>query len=114
MSRVKRGTAAHKRKKRVLKRTKGFLLGRKSLIKRAREADMKAQAYAFRDRKVRKRDFRSLWTTRINAAARENGTTYSQLINSLKEKNIELDRKILAELAVNDPDIFKKIVEKVS
>lgn len=113
MPRVKRGKFARARKKRVLKKTKGYTLGRKSLIKRATEARMKAGMYAFRDRRAKKRDFRELWNIRINAAARENGMTYSQLISGLKKANIDLDRKVLADLAVHQPKIFAQIVEAI-
>lgn len=112
MVRVKRGTTAHKRRKRVLKQTKGFRWGRKSKYKLAKEALMHARKYAYRDRKVKKREFRKLWQIKINAACRQQGIAYSRFIHALKEKKIEVDRKILAELVQNHPDIFEKIVEK--
>ncbi|MFH1611927.1 MAG: 50S ribosomal protein L20 [bacterium] len=113
MTRVKRGTMAHKRRKNVLKQTKGYKWGRKSKYKLAKDALRHALCYAYRDRKVRKRDFRRLWQIKINAGARENGITYSRFINALKKANIELDRKILANLAEHKPEVFKKIVDKV-
>lgn len=113
MARVKRGKAAHKRRKKVLKKTKGFRWGRKSKYKAAKEALLHAQSYAYRDRKVKKRTFRKLWQTQINIACCKHGISYSKFINALKKNKIELDRKILAELAKNNPEIFKKIVEKV-
>lgn len=111
MPRVKRGKTHLKRRKALLKEAKGFKWGRKKLIKLAKTAVTKAGVYAYRDRRTKKREFRKLWQIRINAAAREEGTTYSKLIAGLAAKNIELDRKILADLAVNNPEIFKKIVE---
>ena len=113
MVRVKRGKIAHKRRKHLLKYAKGFRWGRKSKYRAAKEALMHAWTYAYRDRRTKKRDFRKLWQTRINAACRENGLTYSGFISSLKKNKIELDRKILSEISQNHPDIFKKIVEKV-
>ena len=112
MVRVKRGKTAHKRRKRLLKQTKGFRWGRKSKYKLAKEALMHAWTYAYRDRKVRKREFRKLWQIQINAACRQAGISYSRFIHSLKQKNIELDRKILASLAKDYPKIFEKIIEK--
>lgn len=111
--RIKKGFARHKKHKRLKKATKGFLRSRRSSIKRAHEAVIKAGTRAYQGRKKRKRDLRALWIIRLNAAARKEGMTYSTLISALKKKNIELDRKILAELAVNHPDAFKKIVEEV-
>lgn len=113
MVRVKRGKIAHKKRKRLLKETKGFRWGRKSKYRLAKEALMKARTYAYRDRKVKKREFRKLWQIQINAACRNLGLSYSKFIHLLKEKNIILDRKILATLAKKEPEIFKKIVEKV-
>ncbi len=112
MPRVKRGKTAHKRRKRVLKHTKGFRWGRKSKYRLAKEALMKAWSYSYRDRKVKKREFRKLWQVQINAASKKLGISYSRFIHLLKEKNIELDRKILAKFAKEKPEIFKKIVEK--
>lgn len=111
--RVKRGKTAHKRRKNVLKYTKGFRWGRKSKYKAAKEALFHAWSYAYRDRRRKKRDFRALWNIKINAGARANGIVYSKFIKALKDKKIELDRKILADLAENNPEIFKKIVETV-
>ena len=113
MVRVKRGTTAHKRRKNVLKHTKGFRWGRKSKYKAAKEALMHARTYAYRDRKVKKREFRKLWQTQINAACRPCGISYSKFIAELKKNKIEIDRKILSELAKKYPEIFKKIAEKV-
>ena len=113
MTRVKRGVMAHKRRKKIIKQAKGFKWGRKSKYKLAKDALKHAWTYAYRDRKKRKGDFRRLWNIKINAAARENGITYSQFINKLKKAKIELNRKILAHLAEHKPEIFKKIVEKV-
>jgi len=111
MARVKRGAAAHKRKKRILKAAKGYYSGRGNLLKTAREAVEKGLKYAYRDRKQRKRQFRGLWIARINAAARENGLSYSRLMAGLKTAGVEIDRKILAELAVSDPAAFAKLAE---
>jgi len=113
MARVKRGKAAHKKRKKVLKQTKGFRWGRKSKYKAAKEALLRAGRYSFRDRRVKKRNFRKLWQTQINVACREQDLSYSKFIHKLKEKKIELDRKILADLAKNHPEIFKKIVNEV-
>ncbi len=112
MPRVKRGTQHTKRRKNLLLRVKGFKWGRKSKIRLARPAMLKAGKYAYRDRKNKKRTFRRLWNLKINASARLNGTTYSRLINALKKTNIELDRKILADIAENHPKVFTKIVEE--
>ncbi len=113
MSRIKRAVQARKHRKNVLKQTKGFKYGRKSKFKLAKDALRHALTYAYRDRKVKKRTFRNLWNLQINALARENGITYSRLINGLKKKNIELDRKVLSELANQYPEVFIKIVEEV-
>ena len=112
MSRVKRGTIAHKRRKNLLKQAKGFKWGRKSKYRLAKQALMKAWSYAYRDRKTKKREFRKLWQIQINAASRQYDIPYSRLINQLKKKNVELDRKILATLANQEPKVFEKIVEK--
>lgn len=109
--RVKRGVTSHKRHQKIRKATKGMTRGNRSSIKRGKQAVTKALQYAYRDRRNKKRTFRQLWNTRINAAARENGTTYSKLIAALKAKNITLDRKILAELAVNEPKAFTEVVK---
>jgi large subunit ribosomal protein L20 len=111
MARVKRGVAAHKRHKRLLTAAEGRKGTRRKLIKPAREALMHALAYATRDRKQRKRDMRELWIIRINAAARLNGMTYGKLIAGLKKANVDLDRKILADIAVRDSATFTSITE---
>jgi len=113
MPRVKRGAQSHKHRKHLLKHAKGFQYGRKSKFKLAKDALRHAWTYAYRDRKVKKRTFRNLWNLQINSLARENGITYSRLINGLKIKKIEIDRKILAELANKHPEIFKQIIEEV-
>ena len=110
MSRVKRGVTAHKRRRKILKLAKGFFGARSRLIRTATEAVNKAMKYAYRDRRVRKREFRQLWIARINAAARLNNISYSRLVDGMNKAGIELDRKILAELAVNDPQGFAGIV----
>ena len=112
MARVKRGVQAKARHKKVLKQAKGFRGARSRTYKVAKQAVMRAGQYAYRDRRVKKRVFRSLWIVRINAAARDNGLTYSQLISGLKKANIDLDRKVLASLAVNDKEAFSLIVEQ--
>jgi len=113
MARVKRGVQAHKKRERLLKQTKGYRWHRKSKEKAAREALLKAWTYGYRDRRNKKRDFRRLWQIKVNAAARENGTTYGQFIHALKQKNVKLDRKTLADLAENEPKIFSEIVSFV-
>ncbi|MCX7778734.1 MAG: 50S ribosomal protein L20 [Patescibacteria group bacterium] len=113
MARVKRGKSHLKKRKRLLKRVKGYRWGRKRLIKLAKVAALKAGVYAYRDRKRKKREFRKLWQIKINAACRELGLTYSKFIALLKKAKIELDRKILAQLAEFYPEIFKKIVEEI-
>ncbi len=107
--RVKRGYKARRRRKKVLKLAKGFRGGRSKLFRTAADAVDKALMYAYRDRRARKRDFRRLWITRINAAARMNNISYSKLIHGLKLANVDIDRKVLAELAVSDPTAFTKI-----
>jgi large subunit ribosomal protein L20 len=109
--RVKTGTVTRRRHKKIIRQTKGFFGTRHKLFRRANEAWMKSMAYAYRDRRTKKRDMRRLWVIRINAAARLNGTTYSRLINDLKNANITIDRKMLADLAVNNPEAFTKVVE---
>ena len=109
--RVKGGTVTRRRHKKILKQTKGFFGTRHKLFRRANEAWMKSMTYAYRDRRNKKRDIRRLWIIRINAAARMNGTTYSRLINDLKKANVTIDRKMLADLAVNNPEAFSAIVE---
>ena len=112
MVRIKRGTTANKRRKKILKETKGYRWGRKSKYKQAKQAFIKAKTYAYRDRKVKKRDFRRLWQIRIGAACRRLGLSYSRFIHQLKEKNIEVDRKILNQLVQEKPEVFEKIVEE--
>jgi large subunit ribosomal protein L20 len=111
MPRVKRGTIAHKKRERVLKKTKGYRWGRKSKERAAKEALLHAEARMFRGRKEKKRVARSIWNVKINAASREAGVSYSKLIGALKKAQIKLDRKILADLAKNHPEIFKKVLE---
>lgn len=109
--RVKRGVASHHKHNKIRKATKGMTRGNRSSIKRGKQAVTKSLQFAYRDRRNRKRTFRELWNTRINAAARLNGTTYSRLIAALKATNISLDRKVLAELAVNEPAAFTAVVK---
>ena len=111
MSRVKRGVAAKKRKDRILKAAKGYYGTRSRLLKTAREAVEKGWKYAYRERKQRKRDFRGLWIARINAASREHGISYSRFMYGLKEAGVEVDRKVLAEIAVSDPKAFGELAE---
>lgn len=111
MSRVKRGAVTRRRHKKILKMTKGQWGTKHKLFRRANEAMMKSQWYAYRDRRNRRRDLRRLWIARINAAARLSGLSYSRLIQGLKTANVELDRKVLADLAVRDPQTFASIVE---
>jgi len=113
MTRVKRGVMAHKRRKKIIKQAKGFKWGRKSKYKLAKDALKHAWTHAYVDRKKKKRDFRRLWQIKINAASRAHGLTYSKFINKLKKAKIEIDRKILAHLAEKQPEVFKKIVEKI-
>ncbi len=113
MARVKRGVTSHAKHKKVLEQAKGFYGRRKNTIRAAKAAVDKAGQYAYRDRKVRKRQFRGLWIQRINAAAREEGMTYSQFIHGLNQAGIEMDRKVLSDIAGGDPSGFKAIVEKV-
>jgi large subunit ribosomal protein L20 len=113
MTRVKKGSTAHKHRKHLLKHAKGFKYGRKSKYKLAKDALRHAWTFSYRDRKVKKRDFRQLWQLQINAAARKLGINYSKLIHGLTVKKIGLDRKILAHLVEKYPDIFEKIVEEV-
>jgi len=109
--RIKRGTTINRRHKKVLKQAKGMQHNRTRSFRLAKQAVVRALQYAYRDRRNKKRDLRNLWVTRINAAARENGTTYSKLIAGLNAKNIALDRKILADLAVREPEAFAAIVK---
>ena len=112
MARVSRGVTARARHKKVLKRAKGYYGRRKNVFRVAVQAVERGMQYAYRDRRNRKRDFRGLWIQRINAGVRMHGITYSQFINGLKKATIEIDRKVLAELAVNQPEFFKALVEK--
>lgn len=110
--RTTKGAARNKAKNRLFKKTKGYVGGRGNLLRTAKETLVRAEAYAFRDRRVRKREFRKLWIIRINAAARERGLRYSEFVNGLKKAHIELDRKMLSEMAINDPAGFDVVVEK--
>ena len=112
MSRVKRSVHARKKRRATLGRTKGYRGQAHSSYKRAKEALLKADSYAYRDRRNRKRDFRRLWIVRINAAARQEGMSYSQFMHGLREAGIELDRKVLADIAVRDPETFRRFAEK--
>jgi large subunit ribosomal protein L20 len=109
--RVKRSVHARKKRRQTLERTKGFRGEANHNYKRAKEALLKAETYAYRDRRNRKRDFRRLWITRINAAARQNGMSYSTFIHGLQKAGIELDRKVLADIAVRDPETFRRFAE---
>ncbi len=111
MPRVKRAVHAHKKRRRIMKAAKGFRGGTGRLVKLAAETVARALRYAYRDRRVRKREFRSLWIVRVNAAARENGLSYSQFVYGLKMAGIDLDRKVLADLAVNDAAAFRALAE---
>ena len=113
MARVKRGVTAHAKHKKVLEQAKGFYGRRKNTIRAAKAAVDRAGQYAYRDRKIRKRNFRSLWIQRINAAARIEGMTYARFIHGLDRAGIEIDRKVLADIAGNDPGAFKAIADKV-
>ena len=112
MARVKRGVTSHAKHKKVLKKVKGQWGRRKNTIRVAKQAMEKAMQYAYRDRRVKKRDFKSLWIQRINAGVRAEGLTYSKFINGLSKSGIKLDRKILAEIAYDNPEAFKTIVKK--
>jgi len=114
MARVKRGNIARKRRNKILNLAKGFRGGNRNLFRTANQRVMKALCNAYRDRKRRKRDFRRLWITRINASARINGTNYSKLINGMKNSEIIINRKMLAQIALIDPKCFEKIVSSVS
>ena len=111
MTRVKRSVHARKKRRATLERAKGYRGEASSNYKRAKEAVMKAEAYQYRDRRNRKRDFRRLWITRINAAARENGMTYATFMHGLQVAGVELDRKVLADIAVRDPETFRRFVD---
>ena len=112
MARVSRGVTAKAKHKKILKKAKGYYGRRKNVFRVAVQAVEKSMQYAYRDRRNKKRDFRGLWVQRINAGARMHGITYSQFMNGLKKATIEIDRKVLAELAVNQPETFKALVEK--
>ncbi len=112
MSRVKRGVTSHAKHKKVIKAAKGYFGRRKNTIRIAKQAVEKANQYAYRDRRVRKRNFRALWIQRINAGAREVGMTYSRFIDGLAKAGIEVDRKVLADLAVKEPEAFKALADK--
>ena len=112
MARVKRGVIARKRHNKVMKKAKGYYGARRKVFRVAKQAVIKAGQYAYRDRRQRKRQFRALWIARINAAARENGLSYSRLISGLRKAGIEVDRKVLADLAVQDKAAFAKVAEQ--
>ena len=112
MARVKRGVTSHARHKKILKQAKGYRGRRKNTYKVARQAVEKAGQYAYRDRRVRKRQFRALWIQRINAASREHGLNYARFMSGLKHAGIEVDRKVLADLAVREPEAFKALVDQ--
>ena len=114
MARVKRGVTAHAKHKKVIKAAKGYYGRRKNTIRVAKQAVEKAQQYAYRDRKRRKRNFRALWIQRINAAVREHGLTYGRFINGLTNLGIAVDRKVLSDIAINDPAGFKALVDKAA
>ena len=111
--RVKRGVTSHQRHQKIRKATKGFSRPNRSSVKRGRQAIVKGMQHATRDRRLKKRTFRQLWNARINAAARLNGTTYSQLIAAMKKANVTIDRKIMSELAVNEPKAFSAVTDLV-
>jgi len=111
MARVKRGVTSHARHRKVIKQAKGYYGRRKNTIRIAKQAVEKAGQYAYRDRKVRKRTFRALWIQRINAAARASGLSYGRMIDGLKKAGIDLDRKVLADMAVHEPETFKGLVK---
>lgn len=112
MARVKRGVTTHARHKKVIKQAKGYRGRRKNTFRTAVQAVERSLQYAYRDRKVRKRNFRALWIQRINAGSREHGLTYARFMNGLKLSGIEIDRKVLADLAVREPEAFKALVDK--
>jgi len=112
MARVKRGVTSHAKHKKVIKKAKGYYGRRKNTIRIAKQAVEKAAQYAYRDRKVRKRNFRSLWIQRINAGAREHGLTYGRLVDGLTKAGIEVDRKVLSDLAIHEPEAFAALVGK--
>ena len=112
MARVKRGVTAHAKHKKVLKSAKGYYGRRKNTIRIAKQAVEKADQYAYRDRKAKKRNFRSLWIQRINAAAREHGLTYGRLVDGLNKAGVEIDRKVLSDMAIHEPAAFAAVAEK--
>ena len=112
MSRVKRGIRVRARHRKVLKQAKGYFGKKSKLFKVANQAVMKSGAYAYRDRRAKKRDFRKLWIARINAAARQNGLSYSKFMNGLKVAGVDLDRKVLSDIAITDPKAFAALVEQ--
>lgn len=112
MTRIKRGVQKRARRKKIIKRAKGFTSHRKTNFRAAMEALMHAGRHAYEGRRLKKRDFRRLWQVRIAAGARENGLSYSRLINALKKQNIALNRKMLSELAAREPEVFRKIIEQ--
>lgn len=114
MTRIKRGVAASKRRKNILKRTKGFTNRRRTNAIAAKEALLHADSYAYSHRRLRKRDFRKLWTIRINAAAREQGMSFSKFMGKLKEQKVVLNKKVLAEIAVRNPKAFETVVQQLS
>ncbi len=111
MARVKKGVGAHKRHKKILKQAKGYWGARKNRFRVANQAVFRAMAHSYKGRKLKKRDFRKLWITRINAAARMNGMTYSAFMNGLKKANVDINRKMLSEIAVTDPQGFQNLIE---
>jgi large subunit ribosomal protein L20 len=113
MTRVKRGISHVKRRKNLLEDAKGYRWNRKNLFREAKQAVIKAGTYAYRDRRAKKRTMRALWITRLNIAVREFGMKYSQLVKVMKDKKMELDRKVLSQMAVENPEIFAKFIEKV-
>ena len=113
MARVKRGKTSNKKHKKILKAAKGYIGRRKNTIRVAKQSVERSLQYSYRDRRRKKRNFRSLWITRINAAARLHGLTYSELISKLKQNNIELNRKVLADLAMNNPTAFAQIIKTI-
>jgi large subunit ribosomal protein L20 len=114
MSRVKRGVTTHARHRKIIKAAKGYYGRRKNTFRIANQAVEKAGQYAYRDRKVRKRNFRALWIQRINAAVREHGLTYGRFIHGLGQAGVEIDRKVLADIAVHEPEAFKALVDQAS
>lgn len=111
MPRIKGGPASHRRRKKILKRAKGYVGSRNTLYKVAKTTLLRALSYAYRDRRTRKREFRRLWIIRLNAAVRAEGMSYSRFINGLKKAGVELDRKVLADLAVREPELFGQIIK---